>query len=249
MSETVRRFRIGHFPKHTRDPDLRTDLRFIKELNVLSGGLTEMSYDKDDVMAVLGPSEKQYRVYWDSHRGRPIEIPMFVDRLRVDDHEFKYIPVSPGDPDSRIVKPRGVSILKFTYRGRKAAQIHTHWDAVLQNRSTGELVKAKRVRYARENSKTIERVARRLIEQGYAVFITGDFNYRDFHWLARFRLWWHSPQRMFKRLGLAWYNSRLDYLAWDPHRVHKLGIQEIPPGHKGNHGDHPYIIGSFIWAA
>lgn len=218
-------------------------------MSPLSGGLTEMAYRKDDVLKVLGPQEAQYRVYWDSHRGRPIEIPMFVDRLRVDEHSFEYIPVSPGDPDSRIVKPRGLSILRYTFRDRLIAHLHTHWDAVLQDRETGKpLFRTKRVRFARDNARLIERKATRLMEQGYAVFITGDFNYRDFPLLDKFVLWRYSPHRIFERLGLKWHENRLDYLAWDPHRVRKTAIQEIPAGHWGNHGDHPYIIGSFVWA-
>lgn len=247
---TLKQFQVGHFPQKVSNEKLKVDIEWIKATNVLSGGLTEMAWRKDAVQGVLGPAEKQYRVFWDSHGGRPIEIPMIGNRAETSDFRFHYAEISPGVDGSSYIKPRGVSILRYKFRGEKIAQIHTHWDAVLQDRDTGKIFdRTKRVRWAKRSAIFIQKMARRLKELGYAVFITGDFNYRNFKWIQRFRLWYHSPQRMFKRLGMGYKEEGLDYLAWDTSMVRKLNVAVIPPNTRGNHGDHPYLIGSFAWAS
>lgn len=254
---TSPRFRIGHFPQKVDNGSLRLDLQWIKDVGVASGGLTEMALRKDDVMAVFGPDEDKYRVHFEEHGGRPIEIPGFVNKKLANEIDFQYIAISPGIANVSFVKPRGITLMKYILKvtdkhgkteKQKVAHIHTHWDAALQNKDTGGVyTNAKRVAFARDNSRRIEALARRLMEHGWAVFITGDFNYRNFKWLARFRLWYYSPQRMFKRLKLHYEEQGLDYMAYDTKRVRRVGMETVPPGHRGNHGDHPYLIGSFAW--
>ena len=251
--DRVHTFRVGHFPMKSDNEKLREDLRWIRERRVTSGGFTEMPRAMEDMGSVFGEDEKLYRIFTDNHGGRPIEIPMIANRASTYKLDYKYFPISPGNPEVDFSVPRGISVLRYELRSKthalKVAHIHTHWEAALQDRQTGKIKSNQRVEWTIENSIKLESLIKRFKEEGYAVFVTGDFNYRDYSWRERFRLWRYSPQKIFKRTSLKYLDQGFDYIAWDPKKVVELGINVVPRYSVGNHGDHPYFIGTFGWAA
>jgi hypothetical protein len=51
--------------------------------------------------------------------------------------------------------------------------------------------------------------------EGFIILVTGDMNYREYR-SKNFALAYWSPQRIFRRAGMGYRTTGLDYVAWLP---------------------------------
>jgi hypothetical protein len=125
---------------------------------------------------------------------------------------------------------------------RKAVHIATHWNAVIQNKDTGEVLKTSRASAMVPAGRILEHWIKQYLAQGYTVFVTGDFNWRE---KGKSSDWWWAPENIFKRCGMHHFSVGLDWLAYSHDVIPRKPIQIIPAGTGGNHSDHPWIVGVF----
>lgn len=144
---------------------------------------------------------------------------------------------------SKLAPARFNTAARFLANGnRKRRHKHycVHYNAVLQNRTTGApLLRAARVVQARLQAIALEASARAAIARGIVVTISGDFNYRDRPGTTADTDWHYSPQKMFTRLGLTWISEGLDYFAYPEDAA--LETKEVIST-KRTGSDHPWLL-------
>jgi hypothetical protein len=145
-----------------------------------------------------------------------------------------------NDMHSRVAPARYVTRVRGTISGRKVSVFSVHANAAIQNAIGG----LKFTPGAKEWGKTGLPVLEELITAdrvlGYAVIVGGDFNWRDRGIQGQ-----HSPKAMFERLGLAYYNDELLWLAWDPLLMGALShtaTSKPPPG-----SDHIAMLADLVF--
>ena len=239
--------RVGFFPQHQGDTQ-RDDLKWIKGANIDWGGFTEVDVRIQMLRESLGG---MFHVFPESNLRYVSEAPAIVrrDPQTIDIVSTKTEKVGPGIPGSKISHPRFMTTVRFKHRERKCAIINVHWDAGLQARNDGRLLKfTDRVKFTRNMAKEFEAEIEALRTAGYhAIWVMGDFNYRNFPNVPNFVLWYYSPHRILKRQGMTYYADGVCGMGWTKD-VGLIGNMKIVrPGTPGNHGDHNYLIGDFGW--
>lgn len=127
--------------------------------------------------------------------------------------------VAPAAIPIKIAPERYLVWVRFTdAQGRKRCIINTHTQAAVQSHRTGALLprNIKRIAGYVSGMRAVSKEARRARRDGYPPIITGDLNYRRYPRIATFTLAYWSPQRVFRRLHMAWREHILDYIAWTP---------------------------------
>lgn len=238
--------RVMHAPQHVGQ-NIAHNARAVRALAPRSVGFTELDgggrhASVSIVRKGLGPLYRLGVARHDASHSQ--EVPVAVRRTR----RFRVTLVdafqlSDDLPGKGIGNDRWMTIVEYERRGllktRKYVHIATHWNAALQNRETGELLRSDRVRTMAESAGPLLEVAiRRYLAAGFTVFVTGDFNYRRPR--LGVKLWYWSPQEIFTRCGLAHREDGLDYIAWSRDmRLAKYTV--IRPG-AVNKSDHPWLI-------
>jgi hypothetical protein len=212
-------------------------------------GLTEMDLGKrslvDQLRHALG---KAYRVLAQDLGQHSQEIPV---ALRVGLFcrlvSYELLPLSPNVGTAGTGNDRWLAIVRFRLLGWVYVVLHTHVNAVIQNHDPksphfGEMLDNDRVDATAQAMQIIEDQAAAALADpkvGGRVLVTGDLNYLP---VRRSLEWEHSPQAVFRRLGMEWTNSRVIYLAWGA-GLHLSTVSMIPAHSPDNPSDHGWILG------
>jgi hypothetical protein len=222
--------------------------RAVAQIAPLSVGFTEMDPGPKTLIPELRKYMSGYRVLTDAKRTlgpHSQEVPIAVKRrdgLSVLGHSVVLLHSKVGDQG--IGNDRYMTIARFLLHGKRYAHIQTHWMAGLQDNhgnvhpNSNARAHAMITAYHKMDTKLTQ-----LGEQGYTIFVTGDFNYRV-HSDREYHEWTYAPQALFRSHRLQWHEEGLDYLAWS-HQVRKTNTRVVRPDAAANAGDHPWIIGSF----
>lgn len=230
---------------------LEQNLRTIRGRAPRAVGLTEMDLGKTSkthlVRSVLG---KRYKVLVRDIGAHSEEIPVAVKVgpfCRV--LHFKLTALSPDVGDKGTGNDRYLAETWFRRFRRTYVVLHTHTNAVVQNhdpKSPDYLAMLNNVRVAPTAAamQTIEEhAAAAIADPGVtAVWVMGDLNILP---TPREKEWEHSPQAMFRRLGMQWENSRVVYLAWSKGVKPRGKVTTIPAHSKTNRADHGWLVGRF----
>lgn len=217
--------------------------------------LTEMDLGKRSLIGQLRHAlGKRYRVLAKDLGQHSQEIPI---ALRVGRFcrlvSYKLLPLSPDVGVKGTGNDRWLAIVRWRLFGRAYVLLHTHVNAVIQNHDTkspdfGEMLHNERVPVTADGMQILEDQAAKALADPKVdgrVIVTGDLNYLP---VPRAKEWEHSPQAVFRRLGMKYENSRVVYLAWGPGL--RLATAEIIAAHSAtNPADHGWILGHLrrVW--
>ena len=143
--------------------------------------------------------------------------------------------------ETKIFKSRWITVVRFRGAdGYRYCHINYHGNAVVQSKRTGKLLRnLERTKEWLDAAREINRTVKNMQERGYRIIVTGDFNYRRIKRLENFKLDFWSPQRIFKRRKLDYFERGLDYVAWS-RPLKKKRVTIIDAGTTGS--DHPWIV-------
>lgn len=203
--------------------NLDADVIFTQEAYGLHSAIREEMGDTHHIFEGEGGSK--------GHR----EVQVLVRKnIKILDHGIFQATKALPDPGG-VAGDRWVVWAKVVWRGRKFLLIGWHGNAAIQNRTTWlPMLNLPRVIEYRKEMKLLEAFARRWQAEGFDPVIGGDGNYRQ---VAGVPLWFYSPERMFKRLGLSYVRRGLDKIAYPPDVDLSDFFTVSAPG-----ADHPWLV-------
>jgi hypothetical protein len=157
----------------------------------------------------------------------------------------KVISISPDVGTKGTGNDRYLAIVKFRHHDRVYGVLHTHTNAVIQSHKTLEMLHNERKRVTAKAMQTIEDKANRFLNDPAvtALWIMGDFNILP---VTNPEIEWeHSPQAMFRRLGMKSENTRVIYLAWSKGLHRRGALEVIGAGTPRNASDHAFLVRDF----
>jgi hypothetical protein len=159
-------------------------------------------------------------------------------------HTNAVIQISPDVGTKGTGNDRYLATVRFRHHGRVYVVMHTHTNAVIQSHTTLKMLDNERKRVTADAMQTIEDKADLVLKDPRvaALWIMGDFNILpappDIEWE-------HSPQAMFRRLGMKSENTRVVYLAWSK-GLHRRGDLEVIGARTArNASDHAFLVRGF----
>lgn len=210
------------------------DTARLRRLNLDIIGFQEAQNDLHNIREGL----PEHRILWNrkvnTYGAREVAVAIRKDVRLLSATGREVSDLEPGE-ERKVFKSRWMTVVRFKRHGRKVAVINYHGNATIQDKRGYLLRNAERVREWLEASVIIQRRIKQLQRNGFDVFVTGDWNYRRKS--APLAYW--SPQKIFTRCGLDWFEKGLDYIAW-PKDWRRTGKQIIDAGVHG--GDHDWII-------
>lgn len=221
------------------NPKGMRDLRLLLSQHATVVGLNE-ARNFAEAIERIAPG-KGYTAYGAGPGNRHNNAVLIHDDVRVLDFERRVISEGIGDSPERTAVA-----LKFEVDGTKYAIINTHFNSHVQKDPNTPWA-LPRVDEFVEGIKEIARWVNRLRKQGFKVIVMGDMNWA---WMKRrFRAWWWSPQRAFRRRSglVSQFDYRMlnrprgderpiEYVLWHPDDFKYVGQKFI----KGEHSDHPF---------
>lgn len=243
--------KVMHCPQHVGE-HLAENLRTVAREHPLTVGFTEVDLGPRDFIGVIEQGLPGYRVCAPDRGQHSREVPI---ALREDPHtEFErvqLISLSEDLPGPGTGNDRWMNIVRFRHRGHPYFDIATHWNAAIQDMSTGKMHHNNRVAATVDASRLLSLHLQVLQHgEGREGWVHGDFNYRSMNLAAGWalndsELWRYAPQRVFDSAGLGWYENGLDYLAWTRGLRRTGDVRVIPRLSAANMSDHPWLVGTF----
>lgn len=228
-----------------------SSLRFIRSKNPRVFALTEMDLGRTTALPVIHKVFGRFaKVYTRDFGGHSQEIPIVVriaPWVRV--HQFDLVKLSNdmGQSVGGMGNDRYLARLEFTVGRRRWVHFATHTNAGVQHVAPGPLFgtllknedgKA-RWKVFQLQMAQIESHLRLAIDDHAidVVTVSGDFNMLP----AEAGLIEHySPHRVFKRLGMIYSNTRVNYIAAHGAKIKR--VQIFPPGRNGWQSDHSALL-------
>lgn len=148
--------------------------------------------------------------------------------------------ISKRSQAENIGMPRTATAVRFKSEKKVWTVINTHTNAAVQNRTTGEPLplRIRRVAEFVAGMIILEAMIRKAKKDSNYVVLTGDLNYRVRQ--AGKPVWKFSPEDLFRRTKMDFFNQGLDYIAWSRNLEKKGPANVIDASEHG--GDHPWII-------
>lgn len=226
---------------------LDLNLGTIMDRRPLVVGLTEMdrgsSSSVPDMIERLGSA---YTVVSDATVGvHSEEIPVAIRKGPATSIlSQKVISISKDVGTKGTGNDRYLAIVKFRHHDRVYGVLHTHTNAVIQSHKTLEMLHNERKRVTAKAMQTIEDKANEFLKDATvtALWIMGDFNILPAPPAIE---WEHSPQAMFRRLGMKSENTRVIYLAWSKGLHRRGALEVIGAGTPRNASDHAFLVRDF----
>lgn len=241
--------RVMHCPTHTGE-NVQFNLNSVNTLRPTVVGFTEMYRPESVRLAQI--SLTGYQVCSQDRGGHSqenlvavkVKSPLRPFGASVQTH--RTVRLSTNIPGPGTGNDRWMNVVRFTHRGTNYAHIATHWNASIQNRNTGLVnIHTNDRAFAMVHAfHVMDRTIAALKVEQREIFVTGDFNYRKYD-TPEFRLWEYSPQKLFQKNGLEFFEQGLDYLAWSTGVRLRSDIRVIPTTDPLNGSDHPWLVGEF----
>lgn len=228
------------------------NLRNLRAMRARVVGLTEMDAGaRSETHLVRRIFGRRYKVLVRDIGGHSEEIPLAVKVgifCRV--LNFRLIRLSRDVGERGVGNDRYLVVVEFRRFGKTYVVLHTHVDAVIQDHHTGRMIQNERTVVTAIAMETIEEQARLAIFDPTVdgVWVMGDLNILPVGPGTEFpdvTPWVHSPQAMFERLGMAWDNSRVVYMAWSKKLKRRGQIQIVPAHSHVDRADHGWLVGRF----
>jgi hypothetical protein len=226
---------------------LDVNLDTVLDRRPLVVGLTEMDLGSHSLVPQMREKlGSSYHVVSDATVGvHSQEIPLAIrNGPSTSVKSSKVIQISPDVGTKGTGNDRYLATVRFRHHGRLYVVMHTHTNAVIQSHKTLKMLDNERMKVTAKAMQTIEDKAKEFLKDPAvtALWIMGDFNILpappDIEWE-------HSPQAMFRRLGMKSENTRVIYLAWSK-GVHRRGdLEVIGARTMRNASDHAFLVRGF----
>lgn len=238
--------KIGHFPQHVGH-FIEHNLRSTKTLNVRSGGYTEMDPGPFSYVPAMRRILAPATIFTDSDKDKDPgkhsqEVPIAGRTSRR--HKVtnsRTVMLSP-DLGVGIHNDRHMTIVEWQVgflRKRRWAHIATHLNAGIQNPDTGLMHQNTAVLVTEEAVIAIEDEIDSLVNRGFEVVLSGDFNWRVHEGVTP---WKYSPISVAARHHMKIYSNGLDHILW----TRGLRQMKVPAVYSRNTdfnmSDHPWTV-------
>jgi hypothetical protein len=226
---------------------LALNLATVLDRRPLVVGLTEMDLGQHSFVPTMRETlGSSYTVISDATVGvHSQEIPVAIrNGPSTSVTSSKVVQISPDVGTKGTGNDRYLATVRFRHHGRVYVVMHTHTNAVIQSHTTLKMLDNERKRVTADAMQTIEDKADLVLKDPRvaALWIMGDFNILpappDIEWE-------HSPQAMFRRLGMKSENTRVVYLAWSKGLHRRGGLEVIGARTARNASDHAFLVRGF----
>lgn len=220
----------------------------LASLHPTSVGFTEQDLGNRTGIPLIREGMPKYHVYTnpDAPGAHAQEVPIALRRARsinYTDHHTYLLSADVAGPGTG--NDRHATVVKFrrgTVASRKIAHIQVHLNAAIQDRETGKMHRLERTTVTEKAVDKLRSIVQRLIQDGYEVIITGDFNWRETMRNGNTAPPWdHSPLALAEDLGMRHYSNGLDWILWTKGFVKVGPVKVYPPATKFNKADHPWL--------